>query len=103
GMNTIMRVRNAQMSDLPKIANCHRSAFPRALSTRLGHKYTTKMLEWYLSTDKAFLFLLEDSNLCIGYCGGIVVDGSLSHGSASSMAQYTFNEAVWSLLMRPWL
>src|SRR5690606_2287980 len=98
-----MRLKSALPKDLDRIADCHILTFQESLSAAMGRRYVRKMFEWYLSTDKAFLFLLEDNDLCIGYCGGIVVDGSLSHGSASSMAQYTFNQAVWSLLMRPWL
>ena len=96
-------MKNSKHSDLPKIASCHRSAFPKSFSTQLGQKYCEKMLAWYLSTDKAFLFHFEEKDKVIGYCGGIVNDGTLSTGSSSAMMQYSFNQAIKSLAIRPWL
>ena len=86
------------------IARCHRAAFPHALSTALGQRYVAHMLSWYLSTEKTFLFHIEDeSGNCVGYCGGIVSDGTLGTGSASGMAQYTFQAAIWAFLTHPWV
>lgn len=98
-----MRVEKAISSDLPAIASCHRRAFPATLTSRMGEKYLCKMLSWYLATDHTFLLLVRRDDMVVGYCGGMIVDGTLLHGSASSMAQHTFNEAVVALLMRPWL
>lgn len=94
---------NSTIQDLPKIAQCHRKAFPNSFSSQLGQKYCEKMLEWYLSTNKAFLFHIEENNFCVGYAGGIINDGSLSTGSSSAMTQYSFKEGVKALLFRPWL
>ncbi|MBK7870846.1 MAG: GNAT family N-acetyltransferase [Saprospiraceae bacterium] len=69
----------------------------------MGNVYLTRMLGWYLSTDKTFLFHLEESGQCMGYCGGMVNDGILPTGSASGMAQYSFKEAIQAFLLRPWL
>lgn len=88
---------------LPAIAACHRKAFPRALSSAMGQSYVEKMLEWYLVDPRAFLFFYEDNGSCVGYCGGLLVDGKTAVGSASSMIQYSFNAAVAAILLRPWL
>jgi len=94
---------NSNLNNLSHIAQCHRKAFPKSFSSQLGQKYCEKMLEWYLSTDKAFLFHIEENNLCVGYTGGIINDGTLSTGSSSAMTQYSFKEGIKALLFRPWL
>lgn len=88
---------------LPQLAVCHIHAFPESLSASMGNTYVTKMLDWYLSTDKTFLFHLEEDGRCVGYCGGMINDGTLPTGSASGMAQYSFREAIRAFLLRPWL
>lgn len=98
-----MIVERPQLSHLPMMANCHRKAFPKALSSAMGQYYVEKMLEWYLADPNAFAFCLEEKGTCIGYCGGIVVNGSVAVGSASGMIQYSFRAAVLALLVRPWL
>lgn len=61
------------------------------------------MLSWYLSSPKTFLFhVADENNICAGYCGGMVIDGTLNTGSASGMAQYTFWHGVWAFLTHPW-
>jgi ribosomal protein S18 acetylase RimI-like enzyme len=62
------------------------------------------MLSWYLSTDKTFLFHVEDEQgRCAGYCGGMVSDGTLGTGSASGMAQHSFYPALWAFATHPWV
>ncbi len=91
-------------SHLPALARCHRAAFPNALATALGQRYVAHMLSWYLSSDKTFIFHIEDEQgRCAGYCGGMVSDGSLGTGSASGMAQHTFKAAIWAFLTHPWV
>ena len=95
-------LRTSTATDLPAIARCHRNAFPDSLATALGQRYVVRMLSWYLSTDKTFLFHHDDGpGRCIGYCGGIISDGSLHTGSASGMAQHAFKEAVLACLTHP--
>lgn len=97
-------LRLSAQSQLLSLARCHQAAFPRALSSALGRSYLKNMLSWYLSTDKAFLFHIEkEPGLCAGYCGGIIVDGTLPTGSASAMAQYSFKAAIRAFALRPWL
>ncbi len=99
-----MKIINSTHNDLFKITNCHRKAFSNSFSSKLGYRYCKKMLEWYLSTDKAFLFHLKDKNSnCLGYCGAIINDGTLQTGSSSAMTQYSFKQGMKSLLLRPWL
>lgn len=93
----------AQQKDLTAIAQCHKIVFPNSLTSKMGEHYLSKIFSWYLSTDKAFLFFLQLEGQVIGYAGGILVDGTLAHGSASSMTQHTFNHAIIALLQRPWL
>lgn len=98
-----MQVRVANKSDLLDIARCHQKAFPSALASQMGKGYLQKMFGWYLSSGHTFLLCIRSESMVIGYCGGMIVDGTLLHGSTSSMAQYTFNAAVISILLRPWL
>jgi len=94
---------NAQEKDLEAIAKCHQKTFPDALTSKMGVHYLSRIFSWYLSTDKAFLFFLKENDQVVGYAGGIVVDGTLAHGSASSLTQHTFNDAIKALMIRPWL
>ena len=98
-----MEIISTQQADLKTLALCHIKAFPKSFSSRLGKNYVAKMLGWYLSTDKSFIFHLIENNKTIGYCGGIIVDGTLSTGSASGMTQYSFNDAIKAMMVRPWL
>lgn len=98
-----MIVERPDRRHLPMMAKCHRKAFPNTLSSSMGQHYVEKMLEWYLADPNAFAFFVEEKGICIGYCGGIVVDGSVAVGSASGMIQYSFKAAVLALLVRPWL
>ena len=98
-----MNLIDSTKEDLKSIAICHRSAFPESLSSKMGVNYLEKMLEWYLVSPKGFMFHMICENEIVGYCGGIIVDGALSTGSASAMTQHSFNSAVKSFLTRPWL
>lgn len=93
----------ASFDDLALVAKCHSRAFPRSLSVKLGARYTSKMLEWYLNSDDRFLIAELANGKCYGYLGGYVRHGSSRHGSTSSMIQHTFQAAVASILIRPWL
>ncbi len=93
----------AEEKHLVPIAKCHAKAFPDALTSKMGIQYLSKIFSWYLSTDKAFLFFLEENHQVVGYAGGILVDGTLAHGSASSLIQHTFSDAIKALIVRPWL
>ena len=67
-------------------------------------KYLVKMLDWFLSTNKTFLLVARNNEgIIIGYCGGMIKDGTLKTGSSSGMLQHSFNEAVIAMLARPWL
>lgn len=93
----------ATHNDLPRLAHCHRAAFPNTLSTAMGQKYVEKMLEWYLVDNRAFIFLLVEDDQCVGYCGGMKNEGTGRMGSASSMIQHSYNHAVKIFTRRPWL
>lgn len=95
-------IRPANRDNIREIAECHRAAFPGSFSSALGLAYVKKMLEWYVEDESAFLLFLREENKCIGYCGGMV-RSKPGMGSASSMAQYSFNQAILSILVRPWL
>jgi Acetyltransferase (GNAT) family len=95
-------IKVATKDDLQKIAHCHCAAFPDSLATSLGLKYVELMLGWYVSSENTFLIFFENKDQCIGYCGGMVKT-IWGVGSASSMAQYSFNAAVFSFIKRPWL
>lgn len=88
---------------LYSVAECHVRAFPGSLSSSLGKVYVQQMLSWYLSTNKTFLFHIEEDGQCVGYCGGMINDGTLPTGSASGMAQHSFKAAITAFMLRPWL
>lgn len=96
-------IKTAQVSDLPAIAACHCAAFPGSLSTAMGKRYVARMLSWYLSTDKTFLFFLEKEGMCAAYGAGIIADGVLPTGSSSGMLRHSMGAAIFALLQRPWL
>lgn len=95
-------IETALKKDLDEIAICHMNAFPDSFSTKLGRKYCIKMLEWYLSSDKTFLFHTKIDNNIVGYCGGKIA-GSHGSGSTTAMMQFTFKQAIKSLILKPWL
>lgn len=94
---------NSELSDLPQIGECHKRAFPKALSTRQGDRFISKMMEWYITSDRGVLFHLTEGNRIIGYCGGIITLHPGQHGAVSSIAQYAFGEFVRAYLRKPWL
>jgi len=93
----------AQQKDLNRIACCHKDVFPGSLTSKMGTPYLEKIFSWYLSTEKTFLLYNEEEGQVIGYAGGMIVDGTLAHGSASSLTQHTFYDSIKALLLRPWL
>ncbi|MDZ7648837.1 MAG: hypothetical protein U5K54_17610 [Cytophagales bacterium] len=44
---------------------------------------------------------MKKNDQVVGYAGGMLVDGTLAHGSASSLTQHTFNDAIKSILDSP--
>lgn len=98
----MVEIKIANEKDIGRIAECHRAAFPDSLSSAIGHDYVSVMLRWYLSGENTFLFFAEESGKCVGYCGGMVKT-VWGIGSASSMAQYSFNAAITGFLKKPWL
>ena len=99
-----MLIQSTEHFQLPNLSSCHRAAFPQSLATALGQRYVTRMLSWYLSSSKTFLFHVNDDNGGIaGYCGGMISDGTLPTGSASGMAQHSFYAAIWAFATHPWV
>jgi ribosomal protein S18 acetylase RimI-like enzyme len=96
-------IKQAALADLDCLARCHRKAFPKALSSAMGTRYVKKMLEWYIVDPRAFMFFVAEGEKYVGYCGGLKFDGTTRFGSASSMIQHSFNLAVKTFLLRPWL
>jgi ribosomal protein S18 acetylase RimI-like enzyme len=96
---------HSKISDLDALARCYKKAFPHSLAAAFGTRYMRKILAWFLSTDRNFLFhLIDDStNAVIGFCGGMVNDGIQHRGSASEMIQFAFNEGIFAFMRKPWL
>lgn len=99
-----MKIVKSDISHLPSIAKVHRSAFPKNLSSLLGNNYLKKTLQWYLENhSNGFLIHLEDEGKIIGYVTAFRSSDNLRYGSASTLAQYAFREAVLAFFLRPWL
>lgn len=96
------KVDKANGKDIDRIAICHIAAFPNSLSSVLGLDYLRVMLRWYIVSENAFLLLIKENDLCLGYCGGMIRRTS-GMGSASSMAQYSFKAATIAFIKKPWL
>tara|TARA_B100001059_G_scaffold236765_1_gene290053 strand:+ start:6178 stop:6816 length:639 start_codon:yes stop_codon:yes gene_type:complete len=95
---------NTSIENLKNIVDCHKNAFPDALSSKLGDRFISKMMEWYIISDRGILFHLEnEDNELIGFCGGIITKKEGLHGAVSSITQYSFYAFLRSYLMRPWL
>ncbi len=62
-----------------------------------------KMFEWYITSEYNILIHIEENGTCLGYCGGMINDGNLKMGSVSAILQYTFKEAMVSIISKPWL
>jgi ribosomal protein S18 acetylase RimI-like enzyme len=88
-------------NDLDLVAECHILAFPGSLSSALGKKYVSKMLTWYLESDRKFLFHHEENGKVIGYCGGILNDEFSTETSSSGMLQNSIEDAFYGILKRP--
>lgn len=92
-----------KMSDLDALARCHKKAFPDALSTKLGHNFCSRMLSWYIESDRGIIFHLEQDGEILGYVGGIKIKVPGLPGSATSITQYSFKAFIWAFILRPWL
>ena len=94
---------NTKKSDLVTLVRCHQSTFPDALSTKLGTRFTSKMLSWYIESDRGIMFHLEQDGEIVGYVGGIVTKRPDLPGAATSSTQHSFKTFVLAFLIRPWL
>ena len=95
-------VKRSQISNLPDIANCHISCFPKSLATRLGRGYVQKTLEWFLVDPNRFLFHITINGNVAGYCGGFM-PLKAGDGSSSGMLQYAFKQAISGIAKNPLL
>ena len=98
-----MICQDTKHSDLVALVKCHEKAFPEALSTKLGHKFCSKMLSWYIESDRGIMFHIEKDGEILGYVGGITIRKPGMPGSATSITQHSFKEFVWAFILRPWL
>ena len=57
-----MKCITTRPKDLINIVACHKSAFPGALSSKMGNAFILKMMEWYIESDRGILFHLENEN-----------------------------------------
>ena len=55
-----MKLQESQLSDLSEIVDCHKDAFPAALSTKQGSRFISKMMEWYINSERGVLFHICD-------------------------------------------
>lgn len=94
---------DTKLTHLPAVAQCHISAFPDSLSSQMGRSYCSKMLSWYIQSDRGVLFHISIDDQILGYCGGIMNRAPGQPGSATSMTQHTFGSLILNLLIRPWL
>lgn len=93
---------NSTLKDLKNIAACQMVCFPNSFNTKLGKPFVAKALQWFLETDKRFLFHVINNGEVIGFCGGFAPQ-FYGDGSSSGMLQFAFKEAVLGILKKPWL
>ncbi len=97
------KINLSQTSDLGKIAKCHKSAFPAALSSKLGGNFIKSMLSWYIDDERGVLFHIEEQDVVMGYVGGIIVKEPGKPGAATSITQHSFKQFMRSFIVRPYL
>lgn len=93
----------SRIEDLDKLAKCHKKAFPSALASMQGKRFTSKMLEWYIVSERGILFHIEEQGEIVGYCGGIIRKKAGFPGAFTSITQYAYSEFVKAFLRKPWL
>lgn len=98
-----MICQDTKHSDLGALVKCHERAFPDALSTKLGPNFCSKMLSWYIESDRGIMFHIEKEGEILGYAGGISIREPGLPGSATSITQHSFKEFVWAFMLKPWL
>ena len=98
-----MIIEISKLSDLNKLAECHKKAFPNSLSSQMGNLFIKKMLSWYIVDERGVLFHISENNEIIGYCGGIIIKKSGLPGAATSITQHCFKTFIFSFILRPWL
>ena len=94
---------DTKQDNLDALVHCHKKAFPKALSTKLGYKFCSRMLSWYIESDRGVMFHLEKEGKMLGYVGGIKIREPGLPGSATSITQHSFKEFIWAFMLRPWL
>lgn len=97
------KIEKTSQEDLKYLQICHKNAFPDSLGAKLGAKFRSKMLEWYVVNERGVLFHIRENDNIIGYCGGVITKKSGLGGAASNITQYAFNVFLLSFLKRPWL
>ncbi len=93
---------NSKPKDLEDIAICQMLCFPSSFNTKLGKSFVVKTLQWFLQTDKRFLFHVVHNDEVVGFCGGFTPQ-FYGDGSSSGMLQFAFKEAVMGVIKKPWL
>ncbi len=99
----MMEIKLSVIADLPGLAQCQIGAFPASLSSRLGKRFCSKMLEWYIVAERGVLFHVVDDGHIAGYCSGVATKYQGQYGPATSIVQYAFVEFTLAFLRRPWL
>jgi GNAT superfamily N-acetyltransferase len=98
-----MIIEISKHTDLNKLAECHKKAFPHSLSSQMGNLFIKKMLSWYIVSERGILFHIIENNDIIGYCGGIIIKKAGLPGAATSITQHCFKTFIFSFILRPWL
>jgi len=88
--------------NLESIAQCQIECFPQSFNTKLGKKFVTKSLSWFLAKENRFLFFIENDAKVVGFCGGFI-PAFYGDGSSSGMLQHAFKEACWGIVKNPFL
>lgn len=90
-----------ELSELKIIAKCRIAAFPDSLSSKLGITYVTKMLSMYL-INRNFIIYIEENNECVGFITALVPENEHSCSTRGNI-DFTFNDLMKGLIMKPWL
>jgi len=98
-----MKCIKTNFEQLEKISDCHISAFPDSLYSKLGNSFLKNMFLWYIVSERGILFHIEKDDQIIGYCCGTINTSPGLPSALTNVIQFRFGLFLWSFIRKPWL